>query len=484
MTEQLHMTILTISLATAWLLLFGLSIVRPATALLAALVAAAALETVTLQLGAHVGICFGLSLAMFILPTIMVRQVLADPSMGRPAFPKVVWILIILAAVTFTTWALQFMGVVLQVVFVAILLYMAYVNRRARDRQVLLALASAVRQDLPLSEAMAAHAPGLPGKAADIALRMSGRLGVGVSVYRAVCESFKGCPGYATGLIGAAEPAGRLREAMACLENELLHDRRTSAMVGPGMVLYPLGVFALLCLVGGLLLVSVVPKYLHLMVELELPLAWPTRVLADTSRFMTDYMVLFLLAIAVTLVALVVWLVALFSSRRPNSPGLLMQLRDHVLWRVPLLGRIELHRSMEHLTRALRLAVDGGVPMLRAAELASRTDINCAMRRRVYRWMERLSMGEPPDSAVRKAGLPTPLAWAVAHNDRRQIVDGLQALEVMYQSRRHYGASLVRSVVWPVSILAMGLVVALFAMGIMMPLLSIINYQLNNLVPN
>lgn len=223
-------------------------------------------------------------------------------------------------------------------------------------RALFAAVQRAVRNGVPMSEAMARE-PGLP-------------------------------PVFAPS-VAAAEASGTLSQTFQRLA-EVLERRAQVAARVRGALVYPL-VLALSSTIGTLvMLLVVVPRFATLLSDTGQALPLSTRALLAVSVFLTRGGWLLFPALLVALVAF---------QRRLQDPDRRMDWDGRRL-RWPVLGAFERQRDAARYLGTLALALDAGVSLLRAMQLARGTVHNRAYAARLTPAEARVRDGAPLSDAL------------------------------------------------------------------------------------
>ncbi|GAB4459664.1 MAG: type II secretion system F family protein [Armatimonadaceae bacterium] len=258
-----------------------------------------------------------------------------------------------------------------------------------------------------------------------------------------------------------AEVAGRLADFQ---EKEVARRSQiTSALVYPG-VLSATAVFVVL-----FLLTFVVPRLSGVFKDLGNDLPITTRILLDSTDFVTQNWVLVIGAIAGTVIGLRVW----FAT--PNGA----YLRDRFLLSAPVVGPVIKKATLSRFARVLGTLVYGGVPILEALEIAGLSAGNRVFQKSADEVETEVRAGRPIAEAMRDSGaFPPVLTHMVAIGEETgdlpkmlgRVSDSLD-FEVDTGMRR------LVSLVEPVIVLSMGTFVGFVVLSVLLPI-----FEAQNLV--
>ena len=333
-----------------------------------------------------------------------------------------------------------------------LLLVIIAIGRAVVDRRQAVAvdlvstLAAAMRQHLPLPAALEAAACGAGGKSAGFLWRVALRLVQGLSLEESIRQGCPVFPGYALGLIAAAERAGRLPATLDSLEAELIRRRQERLRLVPATA-YALAVFGFMGVVLTVLAVFVLPKFHDIFLD-------QGRSMPAAAEFLGRHALEVLAAAGVALAILLAVAWAPFLVRRTGRLPWLCVLGDLARWRLPLLGRLERARSRLQLVQWLRLALEGGRTLEESLDGALNLDVNLFYRARLKKWLDRVRSGQDPARSARSAGIGRMIAWALDEQTHRgDVVGSLAMLESICRANLNYRARVAQMVAIPLVIL-------------------------------
>jgi general secretion pathway protein F len=286
----------------------------------------------------------------------------------------------------------------------------------------------------------------------------------GMSLARAV-ESQPGTfPELYVSMVRAGEESGTLSLSLSRLADHLEEQARTVNRVRSALT-YPLLMASVAGLVIVFLLSFVVPKIVGVFSHLGQALPLPTRVLiAVSGLFAAGWWVLLLL-----LGGLVV------AGRRYLATGKGKRVRDSLLLRLPILGRIVQLSALSRFARTLSTMVAGGIPIDRALRIVAPVVGNAVFAERIEAAAARVVEGSSLSEALRQhAEIPPTLVQMVAVGEESGKLDYLlekmgEAIDGEVEARLSRALSLME----PVIILIMGTVVAYIVISVLLPLLEI-----------
>lgn len=427
----------------------------------------------------------GLSLALLIFPATVIRLKLLGARSPTPRWPYVVadWVLRIgyyLLCLGLLILVFQPFGPILFALFIAFNVHYIRTKRRTTTLHVLQALATAMRQNLPLCMALDSAAQDETSPARKPLKGIVEWLRSGYSLSQAIRLGYPKCPREVLVSLEAGERIGRLGEVVESTLRDITEqiDRRRRIRSSQVAFLYPLVVTTVALLIMMAMLTFITPVYATVLADVT----EGYRTLPGTTRLVLafgQFLLLHAAAIGIGVVlAVLLWLVVYVTTRRFGNraePTAWQKMADTFRWYLPIQRRLERTRVLVQALRILRSALRAGHTVDFALAVTAREHVNCCFARRLERWHEAVVNGQPPAEAARRAGVGSALAWAFEDRlDPGGCPERLEMLEESYSRAYDYRQVLVRSTVGPIMILLLGGVVGLFAHALFMPLIDLI----------
>ncbi len=438
--------------------------------------------------------------AACIAPLIFVATLIAvllsrrEPDAER--WPQAIakWILIILvlllALVTMTAvfGPLGVIGIVLVFMFFGSIIAYGLTSRHATAAYVISTIGSSMRQNLPLPMALESAASGLSDSRSRILNGIKKWLVQGYSLSESIKRGYPKCPGYAVGMIAAAERIDQLPYAIKAIEDDMVTKADERRKLRPVHPLYPALLMIFMFLVLLSLMTFVIPQFKSVLTEMTegATLPGPTRWLLDiTGAVVYDYAwLVWLLLVLNALVLFPLSIYVRFRPRRPERPYLISRIGDFIKWHLPILHRFEKDYSLVQVVELLRLSLKAGCPLDEAIRNALGLDVNNCFKKRLRRWLQRVERGDNVSTAARESGLGSPLAWAFDDKvNQGNTLSILETLESFYRSNYSYSVNLARFILWPCVILVMGAIVGCVIIAIFSPMISVITYAATQVNP-
>jgi type IV pilus assembly protein PilC len=286
----------------------------------------------------------------------------------------------------------------------------------------------------------------------------------GTSLSDAFAEHSALFPGVYTASLMAGEKSGSLetvlRRYVAYVKVIAAVKRRTvSALIYPAVLL------ALSMAVVGIIVVRVVPEFSDFYVQFgrELPLV--TRVIVGVSDVVRSQGLALLLGIAAVTVGINSWL------RRPGQRERL----DRLTLVLPGIGPTARKFATSQLARTLATLLGGGIPLVNAIEVASRSIGNRSMAKAMERVGGRVREGESFAGALAAQGVFPDVAVKMAEVGEATgaLQEMLNSLADFYDEEIETDLGRFVTLVEPALLVVMGIVIASLLLALYMPLFQI-----------
>jgi general secretion pathway protein F len=265
-------------------------------------------------------------------------------------------------------------------------------------------------------------------------------------------------------MIRAGEEGGALELVLARIADYLEEQVRLANKVG-SILIYPMVMLVFAMIVVAALVTVVLPQITDLLLALDQPLPFYTRWIIETSNFARSWW----WAIGVGLATLLLGLRAIVQTDR----GRLVY--DRVRLRVPVLGRVSRLISIARFTRTLSTLLSGGVPIVRALNIARHVASNSVLAEAIdsarISILEGASLAQP----LRASGEFPPLVTHMIEVGERSgaLEQMLAKVAETYDDQVETAVTRLTSLLEPFLILVMVGIVLVIILATLMPLLQI-----------
>jgi MSHA biogenesis protein MshG len=206
----------------------------------------------------------------------------------------------------------------------------------------------------------------------------------------------------------------------------------------------------------------VIPTFAKVYKSLKADLPIITQVLIGISDFALAYWPL-LLALAIGAAG-----AAGSALRTPGG----RKAWHRIVLALPVLGPLVHKAALARFSRSFALALDAGVPVVDALQVATDTTDNAVLAERIAEMRYAAERGESLARAARAAGVftPTILQMIAVGEETGQLSEMLDEVAGAYQREVDYAVKTLASQIEPILIIVLGAVILVFALGVFLPL--------------
>lgn len=330
-------------------------------------------------------------------------------------------------------------------------------------------IATLVRSDVPLDEALAATAS-QSGKSRVKSLVLQIRNGVvsGHSLGTSLSEFPRSFNTMYCAMVRAGESAGFLGQVLEQLA-DYIEDRQYARQKLKMALIYPLALMAVAVIVISLLMIFVMPELVSLFSHTDAQLPALTRFLIGTSNFMAGFwwlLILIFIGISITVDRLLK-----ISAIRSGWDKILLQL--------PVISRFLKTIETERFSSTLSILVSSGVPLLDALRIASAVISNSEIKLSCLAVANAVQEGESLHRAMEHVKIfPPMLIQMVASGESSGSLETMLARSAKNQGRELEATlNTLLGIMEPAIIVIMATVVGAIVMAVLLPIM-----QMNTLV--
>ncbi|HUT57462.1 MAG TPA: type II secretion system F family protein [Phycisphaerae bacterium] len=346
-------------------------------------------------------------------------------------------------------------------------------SQRAITVDVISTIGAAIRQKMPLPQALRHEAAYAAGRRSRYLTGIAQRLETGQSLSEAIRLGFPSCPGHALALIAAAERVHQVPAAVEAVQADLDRQRRERTRPRPVDPAYPVFLLIWIWLLVSSLTTFIIPKFKDIFAGMGTSLPAITEALFDVSAAVQPFA--WGVGGPLLVFGLPLYVYTLFRPRRADRLGLLSRAGDSVKWRLPVYHWFERNHSLLRTVEALRLSLQAGATVDAAIAATIQLDVNQCFRRRLRRWLALVLRGQDVSAAARASRLGKGLVWAFDQKlNPSGALEVLVTLEGVYRSSYSYVANLLRAIFWPFVTLLMGLLVGFIGLALFAPMVAMV----------
>jgi len=278
-------------------------------------------------------------------------------------------------------------------------------------------------------------------------------------------QSLKKCPEtFSTLLVSmveAGEASGHLPEILlelaGYLENEDKAVRKIRAATS-----YPIFVAGFCSLMVAVIIIVLIPKFKTIFAGFGAELPLLTRIVIEASDFMRQYWPLEVVLLAGMSIGLLYW--------RRSATG--QETLDRVKLRLPLIGNIIYMGAMARFCRMLSTLISGGVTVVEALRIVSRTATNSVIRDATLGAQEMITEGFGIAESFRKQRIFADMVvrMTAAGEEAGTIDEMLTKVADFYDQRVDNSIAVVTSLIEPAMIVGLGVVVLVVVLAMYLPI--------------
>jgi type IV pilus assembly protein PilC len=362
-------------------------------------------------------------------------------------------------------------ALVMAVIAVAMLAAASRRVRRRRATAVLGYLRQAACLNLPFNRILASAAQSERGRLRLQIMNLREELAAGTRLSIAVGWAVPETPQRTVALLEYAEQSGQLPKVLnGLMEDEL---RRHRSLVGNTVFTWWYPPVVLMVAAGCVVVLSgfIFPRLDTVFTGFGIAVPAITRwmIWAVNLAIPTG------LVLAIVLVlACGIWLREVFRLRRPS--WIFQRIQDRVIGFVPILGGLRRDRGLADVCSAVADSIDAGHSLEMSLMRARQLQIDYFMDRRIGLWGDGLHSGMSPSDAARSAGMPPLLVGLLASGQATPAFgDALRFAGRFYRDRFTARQAFLTGLAIPVFTIALGVIVAMIALSIFVPMTRLID---------
>jgi len=267
-------------------------------------------------------------------------------------------------------------------------------------------------------------------------------------------------------MVQVGEQTGKLEEVLFEVAAYMERDENTKKKI-KSMMIYPAFIMVLGIITAIILTTVVLPPLVRLFDTFNASLPWTTRALLAISGFLADY-IYYVVGAVLIVVVFVTWYLG-----RPGGHYRLEQL----LWKLPIVRRISVLRSMHNLSRVMSILLASGLSMIEVLKIAEQSAHSEMVRRGLRKIPDRLLQGQSLSQAMHADKLfPNVLTQMVMLGENTNSLDNSFAtMADHYEFEFNEAVSSLTSLLEPAMMLIVGLGIAFVAVSVITPIYSVYN---------
>lgn len=268
-----------------------------------------------------------------------------------------------------------------------------------------------------------------------------------------------------TSMVEAGEVSGTLEEVLKRLAVHFEKEHEIREAVRNALT-YPAIVLVVAAFVIGILFAFVIPTFVNIFRDMNVPLPLPTQLLMGLSLFFKRFWLLLLLGLILTGVVL-----RYFFAYTPQGK----EVWDRFVLRVPIFGVLVRKVIIARFARTLGTMVQSGVPILVALEVVKKTIGNVVITRALEQTIENVSEGGAIAGLLEKTGVFPPMVtrMVAVGEETGALEELLEKVAAFYDQDVEAAAKRLSVAIEPVLIVVLGFIVGSIILSVLVPIFSI-----------
>jgi type IV pilus assembly protein PilC len=270
-----------------------------------------------------------------------------------------------------------------------------------------------------------------------------------------------------TSMVKAGEMGGVLDEVLERLANFMEKDFSLKKKVKSALT-YPVVILVMAMFIVAFLVLYILPTFVSLFENMNIPLPLPTKVLIVITKICTDwkYMVPFVILVVGGSFALGRFVATPFGKKQ----------YDLLKLNVPVFGLLNKKVAISRFCRTLGTLLSSGVPIMQALEIVGKASGNEIIAMTVTKIRESIREGESIASPLGSSGMfPPMVTQMVAVGEETGNLDAmLSKISDFYDTEVEYLLSSLTSMLEPIMIVGMGGIVGFIVIAVFLPLYNLI----------
>ncbi|MDI6774491.1 MAG: type II secretion system F family protein [Verrucomicrobiota bacterium] len=265
-------------------------------------------------------------------------------------------------------------------------------------------------------------------------------------------------------MVASGETGGNLVETLGRIADWMERELEIRSEI-VAAVRYPVTVLIALVLAAILMVVKVIPIFAKFFARARVPLPWPTRALVAGNAFIQEHW----LAIAAGVAAVVA---AVFVLLRLPAVRLAW---DRLKFRLPVLGTLYGKIVISRFARIFSALVRGGVPVMKALEVAPGVVANAHLRAAVREVLRAIQGGASVVVGFERGRLFPPIMISLVGIGEKTgtLDDMLEHVVAQFETDVRYALRNLTHSIEPIITVVVGIAVLFLALAVYLPIWSL-----------
>lgn len=269
-------------------------------------------------------------------------------------------------------------------------------------------------------------------------------------------------------IVKSGETTGNLEKVLEETANRLENESNFAAKI-KGAMLYPLFILGALLLIGGYMMIKVIPQLKTIFDQAGGNLPWVTRALIAVSNFMTQYWWMALIILVILIIMARYWVISDLGGRTINR------------WEITIPGikQLTIGMYMSRFSRVMEMLILAGVPLIDGLKITAGTMNNQIFEESINEMVVEVEKGVPLSVPILKNEVfPSLLGQMVSVGEQTGKMDEvLGKVAEYYEEETDQRIKAISTLIEPVVLVIIGIGVAFLVFAVLMPIYGVAQLQ-------
>lgn len=265
-------------------------------------------------------------------------------------------------------------------------------------------------------------------------------------------------------VVKSGEKSGKLDDVLNYLADEMERNYDIKSKI-KGAMIYPLFVLGVLCFVGVVMMIFVIPALLETVIKSGAELPLPTKIVMGTSNFLVSYW----------------WLVLLFLIGGYFLFKVIVKVDkgryyfDLLKFKLPIFGKMFSYIYIVYFSSSMHTLLVGGVQISESLEIVGEIIDNSVYKKLLFESSERVREGETISSVfMQNKEIPDMVSQMVSVGEKTGKMDMvLRKINDFYSRELSHMLDNLMTLLEPIIIVILGIAVAIMVAAIIMPMYNV-----------
>jgi len=232
-------------------------------------------------------------------------------------------------------------------------------------------------------------------------------------------------------------------------------------------LIYPAAVLTIAAVIVGVIVKFVIPSFIKIFTEMEVPLPLPTRILMQITHWVTNYYYL----LPVPPIAIIVIYKIIVSTRTGRM------VMDWLKFHMPVFGGIVRKSAIARFTRTFGTLISSGVPILEALNISRDTAGNAVLSSAIQHVHDSVREGDPIAPPLGQSRVCDDMVVNMIDvgEETGNLDTMLLKIADQYDQEVDVAVAGLTSLMEPILVIGMGGIIGFIVISLFMPLIALIN---------